>query len=176
MACRRRWGRRWMSPGEMAGLAGVVLAAAAGVSTGHAIGKHADPAAVVSAPSGSGYTPSTWAAAFIGALGDQDTPCDQAGVVVWETAEGGNWDNLAQYNPLNTARREPGSWRMPGYNPDNVQAYPTWQEGMQANLSAITNGLYRPILSALAAGTSAQAVANAVGASPWGTPTYEASC
>ena len=61
-------------------------------------------------------------------------------------------------------------------NSVGVQAYPAWQEGMQANLSAITNGLYGGILSALRAGDNAQAVADAVASSPWGTEAFSATC
>ena len=168
-----RPGRRFSSK-EKAGMAVAAAVILAGAGHGAASAAHsAVPATVAAAPSGSGYTPATWAAAFIGALGDQDTPCNQAAIVAWEAAEGGNWDNTAQYNPLDTTMPEPGSWPM---NSVGVQAYPAWQEGMQANLSAITNGLYGPVLSALQAGDSAQAVANAVGSSPWGTGYYEASC
>jgi hypothetical protein len=125
------------------------------------------------APSGSSYTPQSWAAAFLAAGGWPQTACNISAITAWEAAEGGNWNNSAQYNPLDTTQPEPGSWPM---NSVGVQAYPSWQEGFQANLTVINNGLYGGILAALSAGDSAQAVADAVAASPWGTAPFTATC
>jgi hypothetical protein len=57
-----------------------------------------------------------------------------------------------------------------------VQAYTSWADGFRATLTTLGNGRYGPILSALSAGDSAQAVAVAVAASPWGTGPFQASC
>ena len=102
-----------------------------------------------------------------------ETACNIGAVTAWEAAEGGEWDNTAAANPLDTTQPEPGSWPM---NSVGVQAYPSWAEGLEANLTVITNGLYGGILSALAAGGNAQAVADAVAASPWGTEPFTPSC
>jgi hypothetical protein len=146
--------------------------------TGHHAGTggaHAATASVIrgSIPGGSAYTPSSWAAALLSAGGWPQTACNLGAIEAWERAEGGNWENSAAYNPLDTTERESGSWPV---NSVNVQAYTSWQQGFQATLATLDNGDYGGILSALSAGTSAQAVAGAVAASPWGTGPFTASC
>jgi hypothetical protein len=145
----------------------------AGHAGQHAAAGHDTPAAAAVPASAGPYTPTSWAEAFIGGLRDPETSCNVAAVTAWEIAEGGNWANPAAYNPLNTTQYEPGAYSV---NPDGVKAYPTWSEGLAANLTAITNGLYGPVLSALATGDNAQAVASAVAASPWGTEPFSANC
>jgi hypothetical protein len=154
-----------------AAAAGVVMAALAGHHAA-AGGAAADTARAV-IPAGTAYTPASWARALLSAGGWPQTACNLAAVTAWENAEGGNWNNSAQYNPLDTTQPEPGSWPI---NYVNVQAYPTWQEGFTATLATLGNGNYPAILSALAAGNDAQAVADAVAASPWGTAPFTASC
>ena len=147
--------------------AGLLLALAHG---------HTPPAAVTASatvPSGGGYTPSSWAGALLSAGGWPQTRCNLAAVTAWEQAEGGNWQNAARFNPLDTTQPEPGSW---GINSVNVQAYPSWQAGFTATLATLGNGNYGPILAALRSGGSAQAVADAVASSPWGTGQFNASC
>jgi hypothetical protein len=147
--------------------AGLLLAAAHG---------HTPPAAVTASatiPGGSAYTPSSWAAGLLSAGGWPQTSCNLAAVTAWEQAEGGNWQNAARFNPLDTTQPEPGSW---GINSAGVRAYPSWQAGFAATLTTLGNGQYGPILSALRSGGSAQAVADAVASSPWGTPAFQASC
>jgi hypothetical protein len=94
-------------------------------------------------------------------------------ILTWEAAEGGNWNNTAAYNPLNTTMPEPGSAAM---NSVGVRAYTSWGQGLRATVDTLNNGNYPGILAALAAGNDAQSVANAVGASPWGTGYFSASC
>ncbi len=146
--------------------------------TGHhagTSGAHATTASVIrgSIPGGRGYTPLSWAAALLSAGGWPQTSCNLGAITAWEAAEGGNWENSAAYNPLDTTMPEPDSWSM---NSVNVQAYTSWQEGFQATLTTLGNGDYGGILSALSAGNSAQAVADAVAASPWGTGSFNATC
>ena len=52
-----------------------------------------------------------------------------------------------------------------------VKNYASYQDGLDANVKVITNGLYGNILSALQQGNDADAVARAVANSPWGTGT-----
>jgi hypothetical protein len=142
---------------------GVFLA----VSNGHAATGH------TAIPDGNAYTPSSWAGALLSAGGWPQTACNLGAVEAWEAAEGGNWENSAAYNPLDTTQPESGSSTM---NSVGVRAYPSWQAGFQATLATLENGNYPGILSALRAGDSAQSVANAVAASPWGTGSFHASC
>ena len=61
-------------------------------------------------------------------------------------------------------------------NGPGVRAYNSWRTGFTATLATLGNGNYGPVVSALAAGTGAQAVASAVAASPWGTAPFTAAC
>jgi len=158
-----------------AAAAGLIFAAM--TTSGHG-GGGILPASMASAPgigSGGSVSQVQWARDFLAAIREPGTPCNQDAIVAWEQEEGGGVTNDAAYNPLNTAKHEPGSWPIPG-NPDDVQAYPSYAEGLQANTAAITNGLYGGILSALSAGDNASAVAAAVDDSPWGTHGLSANC
>ena len=84
-------------------------------------------------------------------------------------AEGGHWYNTARYNPLNTTQSEPGATTM---NSVGVKAYLSWQQGFVATITTLRNGRYGAILAALARGDDAQAVVDAVAASPWGTHSF----
>ena len=55
------------------------------------------------------------------------------------------------------------------FNSVGVKNYASYQDGIAANVHALTNGRYANILSALGAGNSAVAVAQAIKDSPWGT-------
>lgn len=152
----------------------------AGASKSHGGPASLIPGSMAAAPAGSSYTPQSWAAAFLSVIGAPQTSCNEAAIGSWESAESGGDLGTGQpddpdvtHNPLNTARGEPGSHAI---NSDGVQAYPSWQEGLQGNGAAITNGLYGGVLSALRAGNSAQGVADAVASSPWGTTAFSASC
>jgi hypothetical protein len=151
--------------------AGLIIALAAHGS--HPAAGTAAPLSVASIPGGSAYTPRSWAAALLSALGDAHTPCNMGAITAWERAEGGHWANGAHFNPLNTARLEPGSYAI---NSAGVQSYPSWPEGFAGTLAALGNGLYGGVLSALKAGNNAQAVADQVGQSRWGTEPFTASC
>ena len=163
---RRRLTRNQKFAGS-AVIAGLLLALAHG---------HTPPAAVTASttiPGGNTYTPSSWAAALLSAGGWPQTQCNLSAVTAWEQAEGGNWQNAARFNPLDTTQPEPGSSAM---NSAGVQAFPSWQAGFTATLTVLRNGLYGPILAALSSGGNAQTAADAVAASPWGTSPFQASC
>jgi NlpC/P60 family len=130
---------------------------------------HAVRVATVSVPAG-GYTPASWARALLAGAGYQPTACNLVAVTAWEAAEGGNWANAATYNPLNDTLPQPGSYPV---NSKHVQAYTSWAQGLTATLTTLSGPDYGAIRSALAGGTSAQAVASSV----WGThPFTPASC
>lgn len=168
---RRYHGPARIHPGAVATAAvAVFVLAAAHPHHGRA---HAEAATVASIPTGGSYTPSTWAVAFLGAIGNRATGCNRRAIEAWESAEGGNWANSAHANPLDTTEREPGSHAI---NSVGVQAYTSWRSGLAATATTILNGRYPGILSALRAGDDAQAVANAVANSPWGTSAFGASC
>jgi hypothetical protein len=157
----------------------VISAVAAGIGLAALTGHHATTggAAAITAraviPDGSAYTPASWAVALLTSGGWPRTSCNIGAITAWENAEGGNWANSARFNPLNTTEPEPGSDPM---NSAGVQAYPSWAEGFRATFTTLTNGNYGAVLAALATGDSAQAVAVAVAASPWGTAPFQATC
>ena len=167
-------------------LAGVAAAALVAAGTGghavvHAVTHSAPSTASITVPSGSGYTPQSWAAALLAAGGWPGTACNLGAITAWENTEGGNWNNSATYNPLNTTYDDNGAWETDGrvtatINSHGVRAYDSWQTGFTATVTVLDNGLYGPILAALSAGSSAQAVADAVGSSPWGTAPFQATC
>jgi peptidoglycan hydrolase CwlO-like protein len=116
-----------------------------------------------------GYSPASWAHDLLKDAHFPQTRANQAAIVAWEMAEGGHWYNGATYNPLNTTMPEPGATSM---NSVGVKAYTSWSQGFTATLATLFNGNYAGIIAALRRGTSGQAVANAVAASPWGTQPF----
>jgi peptidoglycan hydrolase CwlO-like protein len=115
------------------------------------------------------YTQETWARALLKNLGVPVSDANISAIVSWEMAEGGHWYNAATFNPLNTTMSEPGATSM---NSVGVKAYTSWEQGFAATISTLFSGYYAGIIAALERGNDAQAVANAVGASPWGTGTF----
>ncbi len=129
---------------------------------------------ILSAPellmkAGGKITQVTWAQAFLKSLGVPLTADNVAAIVAWEMAEGGHWYNTAYYNPLNTTQSMPGATV---FNSVGVKAYTSWLQGLKASVITIRNGYYGGILDALRRGNDAQAVADAVAASPWGTGSF----
>jgi hypothetical protein len=114
-------------------------------------------------------TPTDFANAFLNAIPEPDTADNVEAIVGWEEREGGNWENDAKFNPLDTTTAYDGSTSI---NSVGVQAFNNWDDGVTATVITIENGHYAGILAALAASDNADNVAAAVGASPWGTPNY----
>lgn len=115
-------------------------------------------------------TPYTWAVAFLQGLGAPTTGTNIEFMMSWESAEGGNWQNTATFNPLNTT--QPGYGGV-GMNSVGVKAYPSWEAGLKANLTAIKNGLYNNLVSLLQRGNAnPQDLANTVTKGPWGTTSF----
>ena len=132
---------------------------------------------ILSAPlllmkSGGTVTQITWAQALLKSLGMPMTADNVAAVVAWEMAEGGHWYNTAYYNPLNTTQSMPGATV---FNSVGVKAYTSWAQGLKATVITVHNGYYGGILEAMSRGNDAQAVADAVAASPWGTGSFSPS-
>ena len=116
------------------------------------------------------YTQQTWAQALLKNLGLPVSAANVAAIVSpGEMAEGGHWYNTARFNPLNTTMSAPGATAM---NSVGVKAYTSWEQGFAATIATLFNGYYAGILAALERGDDAQAVANAVAASPWGTGSF----
>jgi hypothetical protein len=176
---RLRYSRRMTSREKAAAAVAALVLAGAGQGAARAVHHARTTAAPI--PDASSYTPASWARAFLGAIGEPETACNLAAVRAWEAAEGGAWGNSATANPLNTTYDASGAWEAAGkvtatINSDGVRAFDSWRTGLIANVTVIRNGLYSPVLSALSAGNNAQAVADAVASSPWGTGRFSASC
>ena len=114
------------------------------------------------------YTPQTFAQAILTRLGYPVTRLNVSDIMSWENAEGGNWGNDAKFNPLNTTQGMAGSKSI---NSVGVQAYTSWQQGLNATLKTLQNGHYSTILEALAGGGS-QDFGTIVANSPWGTSQF----
>jgi hypothetical protein len=103
-----------------------------------------------------------WANDFLTQLGMPVTGENVRAMVAWQQAEG----TRAQNNPLATTQNMPGATQ---FNSVGVKNFESYQDGLTANIKAITNGRYSNILAALQAGNNADAVAQAIANSPWGT-------
>jgi peptidoglycan hydrolase CwlO-like protein len=112
------------------------------------------------------FTQLTWAQALLVAMRLPVTADNVAAITAWEMAEGGHWYNTAYYNPLNTTQSMPGATV---FNSVGVKAYTSWKQGLEATVKTLKNGYYGGIIEALKRGNDSAAVAQAVGASPWGT-------
>jgi hypothetical protein len=83
-------------------------------------------------------------------------------LLAWMAAE----NTTAAFNPMATTEPDP---RSTDFNTAHVKNYPDAATGVQETLETLNNGRYAPILAALHDGSNAQAVAQAVVNSPWGT-------
>jgi hypothetical protein len=117
---------------------------------------------------GSINSQSGWAQALLKALGDPTTSANIKSIEHWEQLEGGNWQNTAKYNPLDTTYQLPGSTNMGGSTAgaNGVQAYTSWSQGLQATVDTLKNGSYNDILAALKSGKGLTSGA-ASGLSTW---------
>lgn len=109
-------------------------------------------------------TPSQWAHAIAAAAGWPQTPSNITFLTYWAQAEGGNFDNTAAYNVLNTSQPATGSVNyQSGTSGGGVQSYTSWNEGINATIYNLQNGFsgnpqaYNPIVSALQQGNASQA-------------------
>lgn len=126
------------------------------------------------------YTPVDFAHAFLSEIPEPQTADNVEAIVAWEMAEGGNWENTAKFNPLDTTYQYDGSTYFkgtyPSTDPPDVQAFKDWDDGVYATTLTLTENFsyagnfgYGVILSALQAGDNPAAVTNAVDDSEWGT-------
>jgi hypothetical protein len=100
----------------------------------------------------------------LGRIGAPVTTENMRALVAWQAAEG----TRAAFNPLATCRssQQPGESQ---FNSVGVKNFPTYEAGLDTTVAALQNGLYGNVLAALQRGNSAQAVAQAVASSRWGT-------
>ena len=115
----------------------------------------------------SGVTPQSFAEEVLTRLGITPTKTNVSNFVAWEKAEGGNWNNTAAYNPLNTTLKLPGSGATGTQG--NIGVYTSWQQGVEATVETLQNGDYGNILQALQKSQGWVSFASAVDRSSWGT-------
>ena len=163
--------RRRRVPGGF--VASAVAAGALLALAGHQGASGRTAGASMAVPSGSSYTPQSWAAALLSAGGWPQTACNLGAITAWETAEGGNWENSAAANPLDTTQPESGSWVI---NSDGVQAYPSWAEGFRATLTTLGYAPYGGIRWPWRRGTALRPSPMPSPAPPWGTGPFNAAC
>jgi hypothetical protein len=114
-------------------------------------------------PNRAGVDPVQWAKDFLTRLNAPITASNVRAITAWEQAEG----TAAAYNPLATTQS--GYAGETRFNSVGVKNYSSYADGLDANVKAITNGLYGNILGALQQGNDADAVARAIAGSRWGT-------
>ncbi len=110
-----------------------------------------------------GVDPVQWGRDFLTKLGMPVTGENLRLMKAWQQAEG----TAAQFNPLATTQS--GFAGETRFNSVGVKNYASYQDGLDANIKAITNGRYANILAAMQAGNSAETTAQAITNSPWGT-------
>jgi hypothetical protein len=93
-----------------------------------------------------------FANALLTAMSDPTSAANVSSIVAWEVAEGGNWNNSAKFNPLNTTMPESGSSNIASAE-GHIQAYSSWESGVTATAATINNGNYPNIVMHLKAGT-----------------------
>ena len=103
-----------------------------------------------------GVDPVQWAKDFLTRLGAPVTASNVQAITAWEQAEG----TKAAFNPLATTQG--GFAGETQFNSVGVKNFASYQDGIDANVKVITNGLYRNILAALQQGNDAMAVAQAI--------------
>jgi len=147
--------------------AGTTSGAATGSSDFASALAQAQNATTVSTSGGAlnraGVDPVQWAKDFLTRLGAPVTEANVQAITAWEQAEG----TKASYNPLATTQG--GFAGETQFNSVGVKNYVSYQDGLDANVKVINNGLYANILAALQQGNDPMAVAKAIAASPWGT-------
>jgi hypothetical protein len=173
---RYRYGRHGRTdPKQLAiGIAVAVIAAGA-VSHPKAVTNavhHADAGLPAAIPAGSDLNnPDGWAKALLAADSLPVTACNLSAVTEWEVREGGGFGNQAAYNPLNVNPGAGAGW--PGHAAIGAWAFPDAATGLRYTVATLNNGDYTGILTALQAGSNAQAVCDAIMASPWAASHYD---
>ena len=169
-------GRGNASSRDKAGIVVLVAVLAAGLAGGKAASPHHGGIGTAAAGLpfiGGGTSLDTragWARALLAADRLPQTSCNMSAVLEWEAREGGGFGNQAHFNPLNVNPGPGAGW--PGYNATGAWAFPDAQTGLRYTVSTLNNGYYGGILAALRRGNSAQAVCNAIMASPWAASRY----
>ena len=170
---RRLRGRRATGRDKAIGLVigAVLIAGATETSTVAVHHGTASQGRAVPVPPGSDLdTRAGWAKALLAADSLPVTACNLSAVTEWEIREGGGFGNQASYNALNVNPGPGAGW--PGYPATGAWAFPSAAIGLSYTVRTLNLAAYSGIRAALAAGDDAQAVCNAIMASPWASSHY----
>src|SRR5581483_1158311 len=115
----------------------------------------------------SAMEPREWARGLLAQLGVPHTDHNVRALMAWMHAEGGHWNNDAEYNPLNATYRMPGSLPVPGR--PGLQRYVSREQGLNATAAALADEPYSEIREAFKHGQDPERVITAVGSSQGGT-------
>lgn len=110
-------------------------------------------------------TPRQFAQALLLRLNLPVTANNVAALVAAQKLEGGMMANAAAYNPLNTTLKMPGSYAV---TPVGVQAYVSWEQGIDATAASLANGLYKDVLADLANNAPPDTTLHDLQMGPWG--------
>lgn len=177
MAVYRARYRRWPSrygrgtiprPVLLGVAAGIALAAAGGSAAAQHHHHHRHSVPISAAPAAIAWSRPAWAKALLRGIPEPVTTCNLNAVVAWEAAEGGGFGNQASFDPLNLNPPPGTPW--PGHAAIGAWAFPDARTGVAYTVRTVRG--YGGILAALAAGNDAQAVCDAIVASPWAQSHY----
>jgi hypothetical protein len=118
-------------------------------------------------------TPQAFAVALLRGLHDPTTPQNVSSLTAWEGKEGGNFNNGAKYNPLNTTQDEPGSQTFGSTGQGgqaSIRVYNNWAQGLKGTEDTLNNGDYGDIEGALKQGHGL--VGNLSGLGTWSDKGY----
>lgn len=110
-------------------------------------------------------TPADFAQAILQRLGLPVSANNVAALVAFQAHEGGHMANAAAYNPINTTLKMPGSHPVTKIG---VQAYSSWEEGIEATAKTLAQKNMSAITAALARSALPDETLRAVASSPWG--------
>lgn len=96
-------------------------------------------------------------------MGLPQTPQAVEKMLAWMKQEGGNWNNNAKYNPLNTTLEMPGASVI---NSAGVKSYTSWTQGLEATARTLAG--YPEIIASLKSGPLTH-FESVVSNSRWGT-------
>lgn len=124
------------------------------------------------------HTRERFAVDFLKGIGAPASDRNLLAVLAWMQAEHSIMDPApaADFNPLNTTLRKPGSRDLPG-NPAHVQEYASYKDGVEANVETMLSGAkragdpygYKRILDALRRNFRPRRTLRRVESSAWGT-------
>lgn len=117
-----------------------------------------------------GITPRGFAHAVLSRMGLPASVENVAAFIAWEKAEGGHWFNGARFNPLNTAKKLPGSRTVIPLAPNyGIQAYGSWDQGIDATARTMQQKNFSAIVAAFRKSGDPASTLHAIRSTEWGT-------